>query len=100
MPRSNRPRRGGRPADDEEGLDLSRVLGGFRHVETKRDGAWNVQPQSAATAVKTYVCPGCGLEIGTGVAHVVAWRADHLFGDDEALAARRHWHTHCWRIRS
>ena len=33
------------------------------------------------------------------LAHVVAWRADGLMGEADDLAARRHWHTHCWRIR-
>jgi hypothetical protein len=48
--------------------------------------------------VKAYVCPGCGLDVPTGVAHLVTWRADGVLGDAADLAARRHWHTHCWRI--
>ena len=28
----------------------------------------------------------------------VAWRADGVLGEQADLAARRHWHTHCWRI--
>ena len=99
MPRSRRPRRRG-PEQEPEPLDLERILGGARHTETRRDGVWNVQPQSAAAAAKEYTCPGCGLGIAPGTAHVVAWRADGLFGEDADLAARRHWHTHCWRIRT
>lgn len=78
---------------------MERILAGMRRTETRRDGVWNVQPQSAAAAVKEYVCPGCGLQIPTATAHVVVWRADGLFGEQDDLAARRHWHTHCWRIR-
>ncbi|MEJ3404241.1 hypothetical protein WDJ51_05820 [Rathayibacter sp. YIM 133350] len=96
MPRSNRPSRGrGRPEPDD---DLGRLLAGFKRTETKRDGAWNVQPVSAEKALKPYVCPGCSLTVEVGTAHVVAWRADALLGDAAALADRRHWHTHCWRI--
>jgi hypothetical protein len=98
MPRSNRPRR--RAADEPEPLDLERALAGRARVEVKRDGAWNVQPHSAASAVKVYVCPGCGLEIAEGTAHVVAWRADGVLGDAADLASRRHWHNHCWKMRA
>lgn len=94
MPRSNRRR------DEVEPLDLERVMRGRLRTETKRDGLWNVQPQSATSAVKEYTCPGCGLVIEPGVAHVVAWRADGLFGEADDLAGRRHWHSHCWKIRT
>lgn len=97
MPRSNRPRRN-RPAGDDDDLDLSRVLYGALRTEVKRDGLWNVQPVSAASASKVYICPGCGLEIAPGTAHIVAWRGDGLMGEADDLAARRHWHSHCWKI--
>lgn len=97
MPRSNRPRR--RAAAESEPLDLERALLGTKRLEVKRDGSWNVQPQAASSAAKEYTCPGCGLVIPPGIAHVVAWRADGLMGDADDLAARRHWHSHCWRIR-
>ena len=97
MPRSNRPR--GRASSSAEELDLSRVLAGRLHVEQKRDGGWNVQPLSATSAMKPYTCPGCSLEVAPGVAHIVAWRADGLMGAEDDLAARRHWHSHCWSIR-
>jgi hypothetical protein len=74
-----------------------RVVGGPR-VETRRGRQWNVQPISAAQALKAYVCPGCGLGIAEGVAHLVVWRADGVLGDTADLEARRHWHAHCWRI--
>lgn len=100
MPRSNHPRggRAGGSGDDDE-FDPSRVLFGQLRIESKRDGEWNVQPVSAASAAKFYVCPGCGLDIGPGTPHVVAWRADGLMGETDDLAARRHWHPHCWKIK-
>ena len=105
VPRSNRPR--GRGAvgrrvigeGDEDGFDLSRALVGTRRTTSKRDGLWNVQPLSAAGATKSYVCPGCGLEISAGVAHTVTWRADGIMGENNDLADRRHWHLHCWKTR-
>ncbi|GAA2081661.1 hypothetical protein GCM10009840_16950 [Pseudolysinimonas kribbensis] len=87
-------------APEPEPLDLERALAGRLRVETRRDGAWNVQPQSASSAVKVYVCPGCGGDIEVGTAHVVTWRADGIMGADDDLAGRRHWHAHCWRIRT
>jgi len=99
MPRSNRPR-GRRPTpDDAAEVDLSRALLGRMHTVQRRDGLWNVQPLAASNSVKTYLCPGCALEITPGLAHTVAWRADGLMGEADDLAGRRHWHTHCWKIR-
>lgn len=98
MPRSNRPRRRRGQGDEPQPIDIERALRGMLHTVVKRDGQWNVQPVTAANAVKTYVCPGCGLDIQPGVAHVVTWRADTIMGEADALAGRRHWHTHCWRI--
>lgn len=98
MPRSNRPR--GRRPDDDDDFDISRALSGRRRTETKRDGLWNVQPVAAVSATKYYTCPACGLQIGPGVAHTVTWRADGLMGEDDDLAARRHWHLHCWKIKA
>ncbi len=99
MPRSNRPRRRrpGGEQDEAAELDLEQVFAGRRRTERKRDGEWNVQPQRSSTAVKSYTCPGCGLGIAPGTAHLVAWRADGIMGEADDLAARRHWHTHCWR---
>ena len=100
MPRSNRPRgRRGEPVEDEP-IDLSRALIGRLHTERRREGLWNVQPLAAASASKPYTCPGCGLTISPGTAHIVAWRADGLMGEDDDVAARRHWHTHCWKTKS
>jgi hypothetical protein len=97
MPRSNRPRR--RSREEPESVDLDHVLAGRLRTESRRDGLWNVQPQSAGSAAKSYACPGCGTEILPGIGHVVAWRADGILGEADDLAGRRHWHEHCWRIR-
>lgn len=98
MPRSNRPRGRRASGDDDDALDLDRLRRGLKRIETKRSGEWNVQPVTAAGAVKAYVCPGCRGEVSVGIAHFVAWRADALLGEQAALADRRHWHEHCWRI--
>jgi len=95
MPRSNRPR--SRKVTEPE-ADLTHLMSGWRRTEVRRGSLWNVQPVSAAQAVKTYLCPGCNLEIEPGVTHLVAWRADGVLGDVADLAARRHWHTHCWKL--
>lgn len=97
MPRSNRPR--GRRRDDSDERDLTSGLFGGRRTESRRDGEWNVQSIAAASAVKAYTCPGCGLQIAPGLGHVVAWRADGLMGEADDVAARRHWHSHCWKIK-
>lgn len=93
MPRSNR-RRPAKAGEDS----FERFVAGFARTETRRGAEWTVQPVSGAQAVKTYTCPGCGRDIAPGVAHIVAWRADGVLGDAADLAARRHWHTACWRI--
>ncbi|MBH0083060.1 hypothetical protein [Salinibacterium sp. SWN167] len=98
MPRSNRPRGRRRPDDDDNG-DLRQALFGSRRTEVKRDGEWNVQPVSPANALKNYTCPGCSQTITSGTAHTVTWRADGIMGSADDLAARRHWHQHCWKIR-
>lgn len=102
MPRSNRSRgrraTQGAGSEDEE-LDLSRALTGRSRSESGRDGSWNVQSVAAASSSKAYTCPGCGLAIAARSAHTVAWRADGLMGEADDLAARRHWHDHCWKIR-
>ncbi|KIU02392.1 MULTISPECIES: hypothetical protein [unclassified Frigoribacterium] len=98
MPRSNRSRRSRDRREADEAYDISRASFGGLTVETKHGRSFNVQSVSASSAVKEYVCPGCSLGIAPSTPHVVAWRADGLFGAEDDLAARRHWHTHCWRI--
>ena len=99
MARSNRSRgRAARAREEHPELDVERLTAGWRRTEVRGGREWNVQPVSEAQAVKAYLCPGCGLEVAPGVAHLVTWRADGVLGDAADLAARRHWHTHCWRI--
>jgi hypothetical protein len=93
VPRSHR-RRPDRSGDES----FDRLLAGWKRSETRRGGEWTVQPVSAVQAQKEYTCPGCGRIVAVGVAHVVVWRADGVLGDAADLAARRHWHTACWRI--
>lgn len=71
-------------------------LGGA--VVQRRGRDFQVRFISAAAAQKDYACPGCQVKISPGVAHVVVWPADSIFGDDHAAGERRHWHSHCWRI--
>jgi hypothetical protein len=93
MPRSHRRRPEPEPDDSFE-----RLLAGFKRTETRRGVSWTVQPVTGANGEKSYTCPGCGRQIPPGTAHLVAWRADGVLGDAADLAARRHWHTACWRI--
>ncbi len=53
----------------------------------------------AGAAGKTYRCPGCDQVLPSEVAHVVAWPAEHLFGEPGAVGDRRHWHRSCWAAR-
>lgn len=92
MPRSNR-RRPASAGDDS----FERLLAGWKRTEERRGVSWTVQPVGAAQAQKEYVCPGCGRVIPVGTAHLVIWRADGVLGDAADLAARRHWHQHCWK---
>ncbi len=115
MPRANRPRRPRRPGhptsgppgqardarpEDGEDFDLERVLAGFARLESAPDGDWRVRQVTTRSAAKDYTCPGCSRTIPLGVAHLVVWADDHLFGEEAGIAERRHWHTHCWRTRT
>jgi hypothetical protein len=71
---------------------------GWRRTEVRRGAAFTVQPISEGQAQKVYRCPGCGNDVEVGVAHLVIWRADGVLGDAADLAARRHWHEHCWKV--
>lgn len=93
MGRPNR-RRPDPPGEDS----FERLRSGWKRTEARRGGTWTVQPVSGSRAQKSYTCPGCGQVIDPGTAHVVVWRADGILGDAADLAARRHWHTHCWKV--
>jgi len=74
------------------------MMSSWKRTEVRRGREYLVQPISAASAQKEYICPGCGGMVPPGVAHVVVWRADGVLGDEADLASRRHWHNHCWSI--
>lgn len=93
MPRSHRRRPD--PARDDS---FGRFVSGFKRTEVKHGAEWVVQPVSEQRSQKEYTCPGCGRVIEIGTAHLVAWRADGVLGDAADLAARRHWHVHCWKV--
>lgn len=93
MGRTRRPARTG-----DAGDSFARFVAGFHRIEARHGVEWTVQPVSVQRALKTYTCPGCHGIVGVGVAHVVVWRADGILGDAADLAARRHWHTHCWDV--
>ncbi|MGL3150540.1 hypothetical protein ACSS7Z_09245 [Microbacterium sp. A82] len=94
MARSHRRRQERSHSDDS----FDRLLAGWKRSESRQGREWTVQPVSALKAQKQYICPGCGGAILPGTAHQVVWRADGVLGDAADLAARRHWHTHCWQV--
>ncbi|WP_377465267.1 hypothetical protein [Populibacterium corticicola] len=95
MPSSRRSSK--RPYSTEHRELNMQVATGGRRTVTRRGEDWTVQ--NIRSSDKTYICPGCNHSIAPGLAHVVAWANDSLFGQDAALAERRHWHTRCWTIQ-
>ncbi|NLA64842.1 MAG: ATP/GTP-binding protein [Leucobacter sp.] len=77
--------------------DVTRLAYGGATKQWRGDREWFVREVSAHRAEKTYRCPDCGTDIPPGQSHIVAWSADHLFGDEAAVRDRRHYHHHCWR---
>jgi hypothetical protein len=119
MPRSNRPRRSsaGRSSAGRSGsgkaaaggkhgsgpvpeLDLERARAGIARRENAPDGVWMVRTMTARKAEKAYICPGCSTAVLPGIAHLVVWADDHIFGAAAGLSERRHWHTNCWTSRN
>lgn len=99
VPRSNRPRRAGRPRGRTEGGPAaSQRPTGVGRVEEFAGEEFAVRQVTGAAATKAYRCPGCDHEIPPGTPHVVAWPLETL---DRSAAAegRRHWHTPCWDAR-
>ncbi|RGE21534.1 ATP/GTP-binding protein [Leucobacter sp. wl10] len=76
--------------------DVTRLAYGGARRETRRGVEWFVRDIPAHRAEKSYRCPACGTDVPAGQAHVVAWSADHLFGDEAAVRDRRHYHAYCW----
>lgn len=79
--------------------DVTRLAYGGARKESFRGAEWFVRDILAHRAEKAYRCPACGTEVPAGQAHIVAWSAEHLFGDEAAVRDRRHYHAHCWRGR-
>jgi len=109
MPRSNRPRRGGRrpgpsSTSGDEPDDAATGLGpGGGRFESFGAVDHAVRNVTGAAAVKTYRCPGCDHEILPGTPHVVAWPLEgpvHLGAAATDAPGRRHWHTPCWSARA
>ena len=80
--------------------DVTRLAYGGAQRVTRQGIEWFVRDIPSHRAEKVYRCPSCGNDIQVGQAHVVAWRAEHLWGDAAAMSERRHYHEHCWRIGS
>ncbi|POH59859.1 hypothetical protein [Arthrobacter glacialis] len=103
MPRSNRPRRRSAAPkgwQEQEEPDLDRARMGVPARESAPDGQWAVRSITASNAQKVYTCPGCHRAVEPGVAHLVVWQEDAMFGAEAGLRDRRHWHSNCWRGRS
>lgn len=97
MARNRRPNKYLRAAQDSP-RDVTRLAYGGARKEIRRGVDWFVRDIPAHRAEKAYRCPVCGNEVPPGQAHVVAWNAEHFFGDEAAVRDRRHYHAHCWRM--
>lgn len=98
MARRRGPNKYERAAQAEQ-RDVTRLSYGGARKESYRGAEWFVRDIPAHRAEKPYLCPLCRTEVPIGQAHIVAWNAEHLFGDDAAVRERRHYHSHCWRSR-
>lgn len=78
-------------------LDPDR-LRGVPRTETGPDGE-DYAVREVRGSEKSYRCPGCDQLIVPQTPHVVAWRTEHLLGQQAALDERRHWHGACWQAR-
>lgn len=92
-PRRNPPRR-----DEPAALDPERLRRGVDTIERWGQEQWRVRQIPGSAAAKVYRCPGCDHEIRPGVPHLVVWPLETITGS-AGEAARRHWHTGCWRAR-
>ena len=53
--------------------------------ESAPDGLWAVRSITAGNAQKVYTCPGCHRAVQPGVAHLVVWQEDAMFGAEAGL---------------
>ena len=96
MARSRRVNKYQRAAENPP-RDVTRLAYGGARKEMRRGTEWFVREVPAHRAEKSYRCPFCANEVQPGQAHVVAWSAEHFFGDDAAVRDRRHYHLYCWQ---
>lgn len=85
---------------ERDGAEPPARFGVYNRTEQAPDGLWQIRQIRAGASEKEYTCPGCHRMIPVGVAHLVAWREDHIFGADYGAAERRHWHSSCWSGRT
>lgn len=101
MPRSNRPRRRGRPLPPRDGAPAGGAGAGRggpeRGVGTVRYAGqtWSVRQVRPNDTGRAYRCPGCQQQVRAAEPHTVAWPADGMQQEEN----RRHWHTVCWSAR-
>lgn len=91
MRRSKKYQREVRPLNTE-------AIMGYTHTEMGADG-FEYKVHHIVSGKKEYICPGCNGVILVGESHEVAWTESGWFGVEAGQAARRHWHTSCWRAR-
>lgn len=86
-PRRNEPRR------EYRELDVNLVRTTMPRTEMKKGNEYQVQQTSGANAEsgKTWICPGCRIEIEPGLNHTVAWDLHR------GVETRRHFHNNCWK---
>jgi len=99
-PRTNRRRRGGRPAAAAPDPDVVEPLGpaaysGPEQIVEWAGEEWVARRVTGSAATKAYRCPWCDQLIRPATPHVVAWPAQTGRG----LEDRRHWHAVCWDAR-
>lgn len=94
MPRSTSSRR--KNKWQQAPRDLSESVGGLRRSRNLPDGTWSVQNVAGNTQGKLYVCPGCGQNVASSTAHIVAWREAASDGIEVGVESRRHWHSRCF----
>lgn len=70
-------------------------MGGGVRTESYAGRTYQVRSVRGNDAGRTYVCPGCQVDLPSSMAHEVVWPDDGL-GD---VTDRRHWHTPCWKAR-
>ena len=93
MPRNNRPKGYKNSGDDDEPMDIRRLRDGIAKTVMKNGIEFTVQTTSGRNADgdKRWICPGCNLNFGPGISHVVVWETD--LGPQN----RRHFHNVCWQ---